>query len=281
MLWSVATVFFYAASSLGDKFIAAKLKCSAFEFSFWVGLTTAAFLSLLLPLMGWRFSFTLASGAVLVSLIGLKIVEFYTSALLLKRVSAYELKAWLSLNVPISFFADLIFGKAAWFAWILPCTAVLVVGVTLVAMGEGGGRRSGGVVFLCFLYITSKFLYGFCMNALPAGCNSVSVLILVMVGVVLLQLPFVDLFAFFRKKGLAAGALTRIPNAGGLLTEAFAASQSLLLYALVQPMQLALLFLTALVGREKTGAYKLIGTLVTLVAVCGVTVLVYFYGGKL
>ena len=68
------------------------------------------------------------------------------------------------------------------------------------------------------------------MNVLPESFSPVSVLLLVMLGVAVLQLPFVRLPSFFRKKGLWAGALTRVPNAAGLWTEALAARQNLLLF---------------------------------------------------
>ena len=275
MFWSVATVFCYSASSLGDKFISAKLKCAAPEFSFLVGLSTAVFLALLLPFSGWAFAFTWGSVSSLSALTVLKIAEFYTSALLLKHVSAYELKAWLSLNVIFSYLADLARGTAVFFAAILPCAVLLFGGVLMAARSE---RRGGGAWVLCLAYIASKFLYGFVMNTLPAGTAPVSVLILVMLIVAAAQLPFLKFRLFFRKKGLAAGALTRIPNALGLWTEAMAAGQSLLLYALVQPMQLALLLLAAAAGREKIGREKLLGTVFTLAAVCAATVLIYFYG---
>ena len=107
MVFSLLTVVFYTASSLGDKYISAKLACSAQEFSFLVALSTAFFLTLVLPFTGWNFAFSLQSGLALVVLVALKIAEFYTSAALLKTVSAYELKAWLSLNVIISYLVDL------------------------------------------------------------------------------------------------------------------------------------------------------------------------------
>ena len=43
MLFSFLTVLFYSASSLGDKFISAKLNCCAREFSLLVSLATAFF----------------------------------------------------------------------------------------------------------------------------------------------------------------------------------------------------------------------------------------------
>ena len=43
MVFSLLTVVFYTASSLGDKYISAKLACSAQEFSFLVALSIAFF----------------------------------------------------------------------------------------------------------------------------------------------------------------------------------------------------------------------------------------------
>ena len=279
MVFSLLTVVFYTASSLGDKYISAKLACSAQEFSFLVALSTAFFLALVLPFTGWNFAFTLQSGLALVVLVALKIAEFYTSAALLKTVSAYELKAWLSLNVIISYLVDLARGTETFFWAFLPCAAVLVAGIGLVAFGEKREKLLR-YILLSIIYIASKFLYGLQMNVLE-GTSPVCVLLLVMLGVALLQLPFVKFKTFFRKKGLALGALTRIPNAAGLWTEAIAAQHNLLLYSLVQPMQLAILFLTALIRREKMGKLRLAGSIVTLVAVTVLTVLIYFHRGAL
>lgn len=279
MVFSLLTVVFYAASSLGDKYISAKLACSAQEFSFLVALSTAFFLALVLPFTGWNFAFTLQSGLALVVLVALKIAEFYTSAALLKTVSAYELKAWLSLNVIVSYLVDLARGTETFFWAFLPCAAVLVAGIGLVAFGEKREKLLR-YILLSLGYIASKFLYGLQMNVLE-GTSPVCVLLLVMLGVALLQLPFVKFRTFFRKKGLVLGALTRIPNAAGLWTEAIAAQQNLLLYTLVQPMQLAILFLTALIRREKMGKLRLAGSIITLVAVTVMTVLIYFHRGAL
>ena len=279
MVFSLLTVVFYAASSLGDKYISAKLACSAQEFSFLVALSTSFFLAFVLPFTGWNFAFTLQSGLALVVLVALKIAEFYTSAALLKTVSAYELKAWLSLNVIVSCLVDLARGTETFFWAFLPCAAVLVAGIGLVAFGEKREKLLR-YILLSLGYIASKFLYGLQMNVLE-GTSPVCVLLLVMLGVALLQLPFVKFRTFFRKKGLVLGALTRIPNAAGLWTEAIAAQQNLLLYTLVQPMQLAILFLTALIRREKMGKLRLAGSFITLVAVTVMTVLIYFHRGAL
>lgn len=170
-------------------------------------------------------------------------------------------------------------GTETFFWAFLPCAAVLVAGIGLVAFGEKREKLLR-YILLSLGYIASKFLYGLQMNVLD-GTSPVCVLLLVMLGVALLQLPFVKFKTFFRKKGLALGALTRIPNAAGLWTEAIAAQQNLLLYSLVQPMQLAILFLTALIRREKMEKLRLAGSIVTLVAVTMLTVLIYFHRGAL
>lgn len=280
MLFSLLTVAFYAASSLGDKFIAAKLQCNAKEFSFLVSVATTFFLALVLPFVGWNFAFTLQSGLALCVLVALKIAEFYTSAALLKTASAYELKAWLSLNVAVSYLIGLARGTENFFLAFLPCTALLAAGIAMIVFGE---RRAHKLryVLLSLGYIAAKFLYGLQMNVLPAETLPVSVLLLVMLGVALLQFPFVRMKQFFRKKGLVLGALTRIPNAAGLWTEAIAAQQNLLLYSLVQPMQLALLFAAALIRREKIGRLRLVGSILTLFAVTLLTILIYLSRGEL
>ena len=44
-------------------------------------------------------------------------------------------------------------------------------------------------------------------------------------------------------------------------------------------MQLALLFVAALVRRERPGPDRVAGTLIALATVCAMTLLIYFFGG--
>lgn len=280
MLFSLLTTLFYTASSMGDKYISAKLQCRAQEFSFLVAAASAVFLSLLLPLTGWSFSFTQETAVALPALILCKLVEFYTSATLLRTASAYELKAWLGLNVLFSYLFGIVRGTETFFAAAAPCAAALAGGIALIISSEGG-KKGGRYALLALAYIASKFLYGVQMNALPADTGAVPTLLLVMVGVALLQLPFLSFKTFFLKKGLPAGALTRIPNAAGLWTEALAAQQNILLYSLVQPMQLFILFAAALAAREKLGLFKTVGSVLTLAGTTALTVLIYLNGGGL
>lgn len=275
MIFSLLTVLFFTASSLGDKFISAKLQCNAREFTFLVSASTAIFLGIILPFVGWNFSFTWQNISALSVLMLCKIAEFYTSAALLKTVSAYELKAWLSLNVIVSFLADFLRGIENFFVAFLPCAAVLIAGVCLIAFGRKNNNRLR-YVLLSTVYVASKFLYGLQMNTLTTDASAVSVLFLVMLCIAVLQFPFINIKIFFHKKGLLAGASTRIFNTAGLWTEAAAAQQNLLLYSLIQPMQLAILFAVALIRQEKIGKCKLAGSILTLISVTIITILIYY-----
>ncbi len=213
-------------------------------------------------------------------LVGCKNLEFYTSAVLLKTVSAYELKAWLSLNVIVSFLVDLARGSESFFAAFVPCSIVLVIGIVLVAVENNEGKM-GRYVLWSLLYIASKFLYGLQMNVLPKSTSPVCTLMIVMVCVALLQLPFIRANTFLQKKGLWTGVLTRIPNTAGLWTEVIAAQQSLLLYSLVQPAQFAILFLVAWIRREKLGNVKFAGSIAALVSATVLTLLIYWNRGAI
>lgn len=80
-------------------------------------------------------------GAAVAGLTLLKLAEFYTSAILLRQVSAYELKAWLSLNVLFSFLVDLARGEAVFFPAFALCAVVMLIGILLIAR-DGGARKT-------------------------------------------------------------------------------------------------------------------------------------------
>ena len=155
----------------------------------------------------------------------------------------------------------------------------------ILPSARGRGKKSKGIFYLLLSlgYIASKFLYGLAINelGLTSEASRISTLLLVMIGVALLQLPFVRFRTFFKKKRLVLGALTRLPNAAGLWTEAIAAQQNLLLYSLVQPMQLFILFIAALIKREPLTKTKLFGTIAALTAVTVMTILIYINRGTI
>ena len=111
------------------------------------------------------------------------------------------------------------------------------------------------------------------MGKMTKDCKASSVLLLVMFLTAFIQLKKVSIKEIGKKKGIIRAALTRIPNAAGLILEAFAAMENLFLYAMIQPIQLLLLFLFSLIKKEPMGKKKFIGSILCIFAVCIITIL--------
>ena len=275
MYYVILTVICYTISSLGDKYISAKLKCTPAEFAFIVSFATMIWLGVTIPFTGFHFSFTIQNTLILLSLVVWKIMEFYTSALLLKTVSAYELKAWLGINIAFSYYYNIIQGIYSWKPWLFLCTLLLLLGILMIikdkTIEEQTSKKRLCILFLFF--IASKFFYGFMMGKMTKDCKASSVLLLVMFLTAFIQLKKVSIKEIGKKKGIIRAALTRIPNAAGLILEAFAAMENLFLYAMIQPIQLLLLFLFSLIKKEPMGKKKFIGSILCIFAVCIITIL--------
>lgn len=280
MVCVLLTVACYTISSLGDKHISSRLQCSPAEFAFIVSFATMIWIGITIPFMGWGFRFNVTNILLLLSLTIWKVAEFYTSALLLKTVSAYELKAWLGINIVGSYFYNVFCGIYQADMWIICCSVILLAGILMIMKGRRISDSSessslGRLCFLFLLFIVSKFLYGLTLGQMTQGCRTTSVLLLVMLLTALLQLPRIQISELARRKGMAGAALTRLPNAAGLILEAFVAMENIFLYAMIQPVQLALLFAASLVKKESMGKMKLAGSLLCIFSVCAITVLIY------
>jgi len=275
------TVVCYTISSLGDKYISSKLKCSPAEFAFIVSFATMLWIGVTFPFMGWGFQPNIRNGVVLLLLVLWKMAEFYTSALLLKTVSAYELKAWLGINIICSYFYNVFCGMYHIDIRIIFCSAILLLGIIMIMRGREKTEQIltesfGKLCVLFLLFILSKLLYGLTINQMTEDCKATSVLFLVMFFVALLQLPHIHVKELIRRKGAGAAALTRLPNAGGLIFEAFVAMENIFLYSMIQPVQLALLFAASLIQKEPMGKMKFWGSLLCIFSVCAITVLIYY-----
>lgn len=65
-----------------------------------------------------------------------KLIELYTSALLLKTVSAYELKAWLGINIVCSYLYNVLCGIYQTDLRIIGCSAILLLGIIMIVRGR-------------------------------------------------------------------------------------------------------------------------------------------------
>lgn len=265
MLWVILTVVCYTISSLGDKYIAGKLKCRPEEFSFLVSAATAVWILPVIIFSGWRFIISAENIFGLVIIIFLKLLEFYSSAILLKTVSAYELKAWLGINIILSYGCNVIQGKSSINFWIIVCSCLLLGGIVLI------NRK---ITWWFAAFILSKFFYGLQMGRMTGENASTSILFLAMLAISIIYLPKVKLKDFAKKEGIGLAVMTRLPNAAGLITEAMAATQNIFLYAMVQPMQLLILFVVSLVNREAMGKIKFAGSVICIGSIFWITIMV-------
>lgn len=276
MIWSLLTVGCYTISSLGDKYISFKLKYKANEFAFFVATATSVWLGIMLLFSGWKFEFSAKNMIVLACLVAWKLGEFYSSAVLLKIVSAYELKALLGINVIISYFSNVLSDKYSLNPIIIILAVIMVIGIILILAQKSESKNIKSIVLLSMVYSLSKFFYGFQMGMISKECSPLSVLLVVMIIVALLQLPNIKIAEMLKREGVSKGFLSRLPNALGLFTEALAAKHSIFFYAMIQPMQQLLLFGHSIIIKEEMGKKKLAGSLLTLISVVLIAILNFF-----
>jgi len=268
MIWAVLTITFYSITAYGDKYISARLKCTPGEYAFLVSVVTVFWLVLCLPFTGWRLGMDRYSFFILACLVVWKVLEFYTTAVLLKDMEPYELKAWLGINVILSYGINLWEGKSRFQTGILLLSLCLLFGIWLILTDRRGAagelKKSMGV---CLLYIASKFMYGLQIGRIKPYGNSVSILILVLTAVALIQLQRLPKRKLPAGKEMAGVVLSRLTNAAGLMTEAEAASANIFFYTLIQPLQLFVLFASCLITRRPMSRRKWAGSILCVAAV--------------
>ncbi len=275
MIWSLLTVGCYSISSLGDKFISAKMKCKPSEFTFIVSICTALWMGIMQLFTGWSFTFTKATLILLICLILWKLGEFYTSALLLQSTSAYELKAWLGINISMSYIINVLHNTYAFNPIVILFTATLLMGIYLIESSQEALMKNKlALKLLLFVgFIISKFMYGLQIGILSKSCSPSSILFIIMISIAFIQLPKISFKKIIKKDGKFIAAATRLPNAAGLLTEAMAALENIFIYALIQPMQLAILFIVSLIKKEDMNKKKIAGTFICLISIAAIAII--------
>lgn len=274
MIWPFLTVISYSITAFGDKYISAKLKCNPAEYTFIVSAATVLWLLFLLPFTGWDFQAGSKSLILLLFLIIWKLMELYTTSVLLKFMEPYELKVWLGINVVLSYLYNVYNGKNTLRADMLILGALLLFGIYIIVKNSNSSKENMlKTIPVCIFYIFSKLMYGVHMREATGYGNSVTILIIVLSVTSIIQLPKLDIKKLISKKGFPAACATRIPNATGLLTEALAATANLYFYALIQPVQLLILFIAGLVKGSKMSPKKKAGSIICIISVCIMTIL--------
>lgn len=113
MLLMLAVVACYTICSLSDKYAVSKLKMNGSTLTFIMAAATAFFMLAYLPFDSRYFDGSLTAYLAILLMAASKFLEFQLAAVVLKEMSAFELKAWLGLTVFLSYGTDLILGSAA------------------------------------------------------------------------------------------------------------------------------------------------------------------------
>lgn len=100
----------YTICSLSDKYAVYHAKFTGNEFTFLMCSSMSVFITCSLPVQKIWFVVSWQSFAAILLIAICKMLEFQMSALVLKQLSAFELKAWLGTTLFVSYITDIIYG---------------------------------------------------------------------------------------------------------------------------------------------------------------------------
>ncbi|WP_295088285.1 hypothetical protein [uncultured Ruminococcus sp.] len=193
----------------------------------------------------WKFFAAIALVAVC------KMLEFQMSALVLKQLSAFELKAWLGVTLFASYFTDILFGAEPSALKII-CIIATAIGLVFIASLSNDGKVNyKQIIILLILYLVSKFAYVLVIKGFTPYVSSTMQLLPAMIILSLLLLPKVSVGELIKKNrsGVIKVVLARIPNTIGMLFENAVISISLANYSFIQLMVFVTLFAIGLIKR--------------------------------
>lgn len=259
----------YTITSLSDKYAVSKAKFSGNEFTFLMCSSMSVFIALTLPFQEIHFEITWQSAAAIMLVALCKMLEFQMSALVLRQLSAFELKAWLGITLFASYFTDVAYG-ASLKALKIICILVTAAGLIFIAKSTKESKTDYGKIALpLILYLASKYGYGLVIKGFTPYISPTVQLLPALIIISLILLAKVSPIKLFRKNrsGAIKVTLARIPNAAGMLMENAVISISLVNYSFIQPMILATLFIIGLIRKENHSVLNIIGGVICVVGV--------------
>lgn len=252
----------YTISSLSDKYAVSRAGFSGNEFTFLMCSSLSVFIAFTLPFQEIRFALSWQSLAAVLLIAVCKMLEFQMSALVLKQLSAFELKAWLGTTLFVSYITDVLYGadlRAVKFGCLILTAAGLVL---IVRSGKEKKIEYPKIILPLTLYLVSKYGYGLIIKGFSGYASSTMQILPALILISLVMLTKVSPKEILRKnaKGAAAVVMARIPNAAGMLLENAIIGISLTNYSLVQPMILVTLFAIGLIRRESSTKLNILGS---------------------
>jgi len=270
----------YTICSLSDKYAVAKLKMNGNTLTFIMAAATALFMLAYLPFDSRLFDGSLTAYLAILLMCASKMLEFQLAAVILKEMSAFELKAWLGLTVFLSYGTDLILGKAQLGSvtiWKFGFIAVTAVGLFLIS--KAGGKKINYIKIILPLagYLLCKFGYGLIVNFTSASISPTLSLFCALVILAVILAPFVHPIKLCHDntKGVLIVGLTKIPNVIGLILENIVAQQSMANYSFIQPMILVALFFIGVIRKEECTKLNIIGGIVCILGIIGFQTIQY------
>ncbi|MDO5126025.1 MAG: hypothetical protein Q4D35_06600 [Ruminococcus sp.] len=259
----------YTITSLSDKYAVAEAKFTGNEFTFLMCSSMSVFLALTLPFQTRHFTLTWQSFAAILLIALCKMLEFQMSALVLKQLSAFELKSWLGVTLFASYITDVLYGEDLRATKLL-CIVVTVIGLVFIAKSGKEGRIEYKKIALpLVLYLGAKYGYGLVIKAFTAYISSTIQLLpaLMLIAIIMLfRIKPSDIIKK-NKNGALKVIFARIPNAAGMLLENAIISISLVNYSFIQPMILVSLFIIGILRKERCSKLNLAGSVVCVIGV--------------
>lgn len=259
----------YTITSFSDKYAVSKAKFSGDEFTFLMCSSLSFFTLLSLPFQNIYFTMTWQSFAAVLLIVVCKIFEFQMNAIVLRQLSAFELKAWIGVTLFVSYLTDVAYG-AELSALKLLCIAATVIGLALIVKsGREKKIEYRKIAVPLLLYLASKYGYGFIIKTFTPYASPTMQFMPALALVALIMLTRVSPIEIFKKNKMGAAnvILARIPNTVGMLIENVIISVSLASYSFIQPMILISLFVIGIIHRERYSALNLAGSIICIAGV--------------
>ena len=274
MLLMLTVTICYTICSLSDSYAVAKLKFNGNELTFFMAAATSLLMLFVLPFDSRLFVLSWQSFAAIILMAVSKMLEFQLAAIILRDMSAFELKAWLGLTVFLSYATDLFtgvsplgIGTAVKFGFI----AVTWAGLFLIARSGNGKIPYKKILLPLAGYLLSKFGYGMTVKFTQDSISPTLSLFCALVILAVILSPKAHPVKLIREKtrGTAFVSVTKIPNVIGLVCENAVAMQSMANFSFIQPMVLATLFLVGLIKREGYGRLNIAGGIICIIGIVG------------
>ena len=274
MVLMIIVVVCYTICSLSDKYAVASLKMDGNTLTFIMAAATSLFMLAYLPFDSRLFDGSITAYLAIALMAVSKMLEFQLAAVILKEMSAFELKAWLGLTVFLSYGTDLIMQRSQLgteTVWKFGFIAVTAVGLFFIA--KAGGKKINYIKIILPLigYLLCKFGYGLIVNFTDSSISPTLSLFCALVILSVILAPFVHPIKLCRDntKGVLIVGLTKIPNVVGLILENIVAQQSMANYSFIQPMILVALFFIGVIRKEECTKLNITGGIVCILGIVG------------